>query len=111
MPTEIQNAIIEAATIQTKTGTLQAAITLKLDGCAQVFGGWVLHLPKTNKHYTLEGPCGHFIWRVMEIAGVQRWEDLAGKTIRIKGTYSHIDAIGHIVKDDWFCPAEDFKKK
>jgi hypothetical protein len=46
----------------------------------------------------------------MEIAGVSRWEDMNGKTIRVKSSHSGIESIGHIVKDDWFTPSVDFKE-
>ena len=26
----------------------------------------------------------------------------------MRGNHSGIEAIGHIVKDDWFCPRDDF---
>ena len=51
----------------------------------------------------------------MEIADVSSWEKMAGKTIRVKldkgGLGGRILAIGHIVKDDWFDPSEDFKER
>lgn len=46
----------------------------------------------------------------MEIAEVSKWENLAGKTIRVRGGHSGIEAIGHILKDDWFCPKTEFKE-
>lgn len=108
---QIQNAVIESATITTgERGFLDAWLQLDYGGSGQGFGGYVLYLPKSFSHHKLESVAGHFIYRVMEIAGVTKWEDLKGKTIRVRGTYSGIQAIGHIVKDDWFCPSEDFEK-
>lgn len=51
---------------------------------------------------------GHFIFRCMKIAEVDEWSNLVGKTIRVKYTHSKVVAIGHIVKNDWFNPSEDF---
>jgi len=35
---------------------------------------------------------------------------MKGKTIRVKSSHGEVEAIGHIVKDDWFNPSEDFAK-
>jgi hypothetical protein len=45
----------------------------------------------------------------LEIADVSEWGKLVGKTIRVRGDHGGVEAVGHIVKDDWFCPREDFK--
>lgn len=110
---ETRNAVIESATINNDDhGLLSAWLHLDYGGTGQGFGGYALYLPKQFKHHTLTGPnfAGHFIWRVMEIGGVSKWSQLSGKTIRVKAERSRVHEIGHIVKDDWFNPSEDFKR-
>ena len=107
---EIKNAIIKDATITSDDhGCLSAWLTLDYGGLCQGFGGFALYLPKTFKHHKTTSVAGHFIWRVMEIADVTEWSKLKGKTIRAKSDHTNVHAIGHIVKDDWFCPSDDFK--
>ncbi len=108
---EIKNAVIECATITSEDGILDAWLHLKYENSGQGFGGYTLYLPKSYDHHKLESVAGHFIWRVMEIAGVTRWEHLKCKTIRVKASHSSVEAIGHIINDDWFCPKEDFVNK
>jgi len=112
----IKNAVIESAIIDTgDRGLLTAWLMLDYGGSGQGFGGFCLYLPKSFKHFTEKGDfAGHFIYRCMEIAGVTSWDKIKGKTIRVKmdndGLGGKIVAIGHIVKDDWFNPGEDFEK-
>ena len=109
METEIKNAIITSATIDTgDRGLLTAWLYLDYGGSGQGFGGYALYLPKSYSHHEMESPAGHFIFRCMEIAGVEKWEDMKGKTIRVRCNHSSVEAIGHIVKEDWFNPAKDF---
>lgn len=108
---EIRNAVIEKATISKgDRGFLDCWLHLDYGGSGQGFGGYALYLPKSWDHHKMESVAGHHIFRILEIAGVDDWDALKGKTIRVKGTHGGIKAIGHIIKEDWFCPSEDYKK-
>lgn len=109
---ETRNAIIKSATLTNDDhGLLSAWVYLDYGGSGQGFGGYALYLPTSFSHHSpAPNYAGHFIWRVMEVAGVSKWEDLAGKTVRAKCEHSRVHALGHIVKDDWFDVAADFKR-
>lgn len=110
---EIQNAIITSARLTIEDhGLLSGWLMLDYGGSGQGFGGHALYLPKDFKNSKGNvNYAGHWIYRVLQIAGVERWEDLKGKTIRAEhgGLGSTISRIGHIVKDDWFSPSEEFE--
>ncbi len=110
---EVKNAVIEGATITNDDhGLLSAWVHLKYgDSGGQGFGGYSLYLPKDFRHSNNQkNYAGHFIWRVMEVAGVDEWARLAGKTVRVKAEHAKVHEIGHIINDDWFNPSVDFKK-
>lgn len=109
-PLQIKNAIIESVAITSGDhGMLSAWLFLDYGGVRQGFGGYSLYLPKSFTHHKLESAAGHFIFRCMEIAEVTSWDQLAGKTIRAESNSKGVNAIGHIVKDDWFRPKDDFR--
>jgi hypothetical protein len=109
---EIKNAVIESALITTEErGFLDCWLTFTYgDSSGQGFGGFTLYLPKSWSHHKMMSPAGHFIFRVMEIADVTDFSKLKGRSIRVKAEHNKVHAIGHIIKDDWFDPSEDFKK-
>jgi len=106
---EIKNAIIESASLSfADRGILDCSLSLDYGGSGQGFGGYALYLPKSWRHHELKSFAGHYLFRVMEVAGVDNWDALKGRTIRVKATNCKVHGIGHIVKDDWFFPGEDF---
>lgn len=112
MGKEIKNAVISSAIIDMgDRGLLTSWVNLDYGGSGQGFGGYSLYLPKSYSHHTIKGDfAGHFIFRCMEIAGVESWDKMKGKTVRAEIENGLVVAIGHIVKDDWFCPSKDFEK-
>lgn len=109
---EVKNAVIESVTLEKgDRGFLQCWLHLSYGGSGQGFGGYVLYLPKSFAHHSMQSVAGHFMFRCMEVAGVDNWADMPGRTIRVRADNGKVYAIGHIVKDDWFDPAEDFSAK
>lgn len=110
MTIETKNAVIESARFDTERG-LSAWLSLDYGGSGQGFGGYMLYLPKSWRHHPGQANyCGHWIYRCLEIAGVDDWSKLPGRTIRVRCEHSKVHAIGHIVKDDWFDPAREFEE-
>jgi hypothetical protein len=105
---ETSNAIITAARFDTERG-LSAWLTLDYGGSGQGFGGYLLYAPAG---WTAAGKAGnyagHFIWRVLEIAGVDDWAKLPGRAIRVRRSHDKVHAIGHVIKESWFDPAVEF---
>ena len=98
---EEKNAIIESAKISTEDyGCLSAWVFLDYSGAGQGFGGFNLHSVGTMKPEP--NYAGVFIAQTMKIAGVETWENLKGKSIRVRVQDGSIKQIGHIIKDDWF---------
>lgn len=109
---EIKNAVITGANISIERGfILDMWLTLDYGGVCQGFGGYALYVSKESPNHKKESVAGHFIYRCLEIADVESFDKLKGKTIRVRSEDGQsIDAIGHIVKDDWFNPKADFAK-
>lgn len=65
----------------------------------QIFGGYSL-----SKEFGI-----NFLRGILETVGVEKWEDLKGKLIRIKEEDLRVVAIGNILEDVWFDPKKMFK--
>jgi hypothetical protein len=109
-----ENAVIDYAEIRNDDhNVLTAWIGLDFGGTHQGFGGYALYLPPTFDHHKMNGPAGHFIDRCMRIAGVSKWSEMKGRTVRAErdSLLGPIKGIGHIVNDEWFFPEQDFAKE
>ncbi len=102
---EIKNAIITSSRLGLGAGGLTGIIELDYGGVLQGFGNYQLYCPKRG----VKSVAGHFILRIIQIAGVEEWDKIIGKAVRVKADHQKVHAIGHIIKDDWFLPWDDFK--
>ena len=120
MTDNIVNAQIESTKLGFDREVFAVArLTLKYaDGGCQGFGGSVLDdVPPAglgDKRSLLHRPGTawgmEYIYSILRAVGVEKWEDLAGKYVRVKYTGDFFDrepyAVGHIIEDVWF----DFKE-
>jgi hypothetical protein len=79
-------------------GILTCWLHLSQDGSAQGFGGW-----------SIQPNAGFWIKRILDTVGVDSWDKLPGKHVRVDGTHRSIEGIGHIVSDKWFYPRKEIK--
>lgn len=69
------------------------------DNGAQSFGG-----------RNLRGGKGYGMWticRILDVLGVDTWENLPGTHLRVDADDDKVHSIGHIIDDDWFKPEEE----
>lgn len=108
------NAVIESTRLDIEDhDCLCAWLFLDYGGSGQGFGGHILAMSKNFTHHDPEREgafCGAYLRRILEVAGVTRWDALPGRTLRARIEDGLVVGIGHIVKDDWFYPREIAKK-
>lgn len=93
----IENAKINGTFIGTEDhGIFSININFEGDGWSQ----------GTGHYFAAEGAVERWIKGVIKVVGVERWEDLPGKLVRIRrdggGLSGRIIAVGDIFKDNWF---------
>lgn len=108
---EIKNATISSTMLGIEDhGIMTAFIHLDYGGSGQGFGGYGFDSLKVPGDYN-SGRIGsvfgcEFIRRVLDVVGVEKWEDLKGKHIRVVSDWGKVYRIGNIIKDKWFDPQE-----
>ena len=111
---EIKNVkITNVSLTMADHGCLTFYLTLEGDGWGVNYGGYCIGLGFLGSDsFTAKNGGGLVaIMRIMDTVGVERWEDLKGKYIRIvdEGWGSSVKKIGNIIEDKWFDIDEFFK--
>lgn len=112
--TKIQNAQIKSVRIGYERGVfLTVWVHVSHEDGAQGFGGYVLGADPTSSAKAVAGNetglLASWVNGILKASDVEDISKAEGKVIRIKredGFSGKILAIGHAVKDYWFCPEE-----
>ena len=112
---EIRNARIEDVTLSmVDHGVLTYGLTLDMGGLGCVYGGICIGKGYLGaKEFEGSAKGLESLMRIMNVVGVERWEDLKGKYIRIEdpGWGGIVDKIGNIIEDKWFSQKEFFAEE
>lgn len=86
-------------------GMFTSYIYLEWDHGGVGFGGYVLGTSKQQTALAIP-----YLQRLMEVVGVEKWEDLKGKYVRVEtgGPGTIATRIGNLIKDDWLDNKEFF---
>lgn len=96
MTKEIKNARISKTHLGTEDhGIFTCFVFLDYEGSGQGFGGHQLKY----KDYGVE-----YLRKIIEVVGVDSWEKLPGKHVRVEADHCKVRGIGNIVEDRWFYP-------
>ena len=94
-------------------GIMTFMIYIDANGFSCGIGGYSLdEFDSTTKTRAFRAESMEAISKILEVVGVDKWEDLPGKYIRFEdnGYGSTITKIGNIVNDKWFDMREFFEK-
>ena len=113
---EIKNAQIKSTMLGREDhGIMTFSIYIKFDKCVGCgIGGYALdEYNKETKTRVFRAESMEVISKILETVGVETWEQLPGKYIRIKdnGWGSTIDEIGNLMEDKWFNLREFFASR
>ena len=106
---EIRNAKIARTTLGYEDhGILTCFLHLEWEGGGQGFGGygldaWVGERSEKGRRWgTAYGM--EFVAQILKVVGVDAWEKLPGKFVRMEHDWGKIYRIGHITDEKWFAP-------
>lgn len=111
----IENAQIERTSLGREDhGIMTFDIQIKFASGGCCYGGYALdEYNPVLKERVCTSVGFQAIDRIMQTVGVDHWEDLCGKYIRVKhnGFGGRIFAIGNFMEDKWFCAQEFFEQE
>ena len=112
MSKKIRNAIIESTMLGYEDhGIMTCMLYTMSAGVGQGFGGYAFdQWSEEDKKRYGRGYGIEFIARILKTVGVNEWEHLKGKHIRVDADHTKIYGIGNIIEDKWFYPAEDLRE-
>ena len=110
---EIKNARITKTMLGREDhGIMTFMIFIEFDKCVACgVGGYALDQYDDELKTRVCHPIGlEAISKILDVVGVEKWEDLPGKYIRFEdnGWGSTVDAIGNIIEDKWINLREFF---
>lgn len=111
---EIKNARISGTMLGWEDhGILTCMVSLEYGGSGQGFGGYTFDEP-VREGGEFKGRIGtaygmEFVARILKVVGVEKWEDLKGKYVRVDASHTKVHRIGHVIEDRWFDPETDLE--
>lgn len=111
---EIHNALITKTMLGFEDhGIMTFFVYLEWDGGGVGFGGYSLdEYDKEQKKRVGVGYSMDLLKEIMEVVGVETWEQLKGKHVRVdsEGWGGKALGLGNLLKDKWIYPKEFFEK-
>lgn len=103
---EITNAKITSTRLGYERGDtfLSCWLQLEFPPGGQGFGGYVFddYNDKTKERQFSSTFGLDFIDLILKTVGVESWEELPGKYLKIEHNWAKVFKIGHIIEDKWF---------
>lgn len=111
---EIRNAQIANAMLgRDDHGIFTFMIYIQFDGCGVGVGGYALdEYDSETKTRVFKAESMEIIAKILNVVGVNTWEELKGKYIRFKdnGWGSTVDEIGNLMENKWINIRQFFRE-